>query len=379
MIIDERDLHERLTTAFEAISPRPAPVDDAIRDGRTIRVRRRAARAAVVAGAGLVAAAVAVGVPSLLRSSAIRAPASPSSAYSVTVRTPGPGAQPGEIASGTINGQPWWVLADRPGIDGAGAGQQNVIIAGSGVGAIGGTVLTVPMLSTAGSLGPVSFVATDTGAAQIQVGVVQPDVSYVTVRLADGRVLILHPVTVYGTRAVAFASPMDAPITDVVAYSRQGELGYAVPFNQPGGFAWFASWLQPGQRQAARASRRIASARVDGAVWSVNAYVGPWGTCVTFTAPHTETSPVGCIPAMPGTTAVLNLAQGGGPEIAVGIAAPSVTRLVVTQPDGSTLQVRPATVGYQKVIVFGVRPGAKPLRWTAYGRAGKVVASSARR
>jgi hypothetical protein len=34
------------------------------------------------------------------------------------------------------------------------------------------------------------------------------------------------------------------------------------------------------------------------------------------------------------------------------------------------------TVGGQKVFAFAVRPGAKPLRWVAYDRAGKVVASS---
>ena len=51
---------------------------------------------------------------------------------------------------------------------------------------------------------------------------------------------------------------------------------------------------------------------------------------------------------------------------------------MVTQPDGTTIQVRLVTVGGQKVFAFAVRPGAKPLRWVAYDSAGNVVTSSGR-
>ena len=46
---DERDVHEQLEAAFEAITPQPAPVDGAVRRGRAIKVRQRVA---VAAGAG---------------------------------------------------------------------------------------------------------------------------------------------------------------------------------------------------------------------------------------------------------------------------------------------------------------------------------------
>ena len=373
-IDDERDLHERLDEAFGAISPHPAPIDEAMRGGRTIRVRRRAILAV---GLGAVAAAFAFAVPSLLHRTAAPAPAAPARSYTVTVQAPGPGAQPGLIASGTINGQRWFIIADRPGVDGAGAGQQIIIAAGPGVGAPAGSDLSVPTLGTEAAPGPVSFDSSTFGTAgQIQVGAVQADVSYVTVRLDNGAVLTLHPVGVYGTRAVAFALPIRAKITEVVAYSRHDEIAFAVPFNWPGGGAWVISWLQPGQVAAPRVSGVIGSGTVHGKAWSATAYLGPWGACIAL---DEGKLPGGfCVPTVPAVTAVDTLNPGSTPEIAGGVVAASVTRVAVTEPDGTTVQVRPVTVGGQKLFAIALRPGKKPLRWVAYDNAGKVVASSGR-
>ena len=61
-IDDERGLYQRLDQVFGTITPRPAPVDGAMRRGRTIRRWRRSAAAA---GLAAVAAAGVIGVPSL--------------------------------------------------------------------------------------------------------------------------------------------------------------------------------------------------------------------------------------------------------------------------------------------------------------------------
>ena len=377
------DLHERLEAAFEAVSPHPAPLEETVRRGRTIKRRR----AALAVGVAAVAAAAGFGVPTVVHRVAGPAPASPSGRVTVTVQPPGPGAQPGEIATGTINGKRWWIVADRPGTDGAGAGQQDIVIAGPGVEADGGHVPLVQALSTAHSLGPVAFTAIISGSAgQALVGAVRADVSYVTVRLGDGSVLTLHPVTVWGTRAVALALPAGTQIADAVAYSAHGEIGYAVPFNQFAGVAWFVAWLTPGQHQAPRVSGRIASGTASGAAsatasgaaggqaWSAIAYQGPWGICIAVAG--LQSPQLDCVPAVPGPVMVLDLGQGGTPEIEGGIASASVTRVVVTQPDGSTLQARLVAVGGRKFFAFAVRAGAKPLRWVAYDQSGQVVASS---
>jgi hypothetical protein len=297
-----------------------------------------------------------------------------------SAQPPGPDSQTGLIASGTINGQWWWIVADRPGVDGASAGQQDILVIGPGVGEPFEANLFVPALGTAGGPGPVSFIASPLGApAQIQVGAVQADVSYVTVRLGNGTVLMLHPVTVYGTRAVAFAVPVRAEITDVTAYSRHGEIAFAVPFNWPGGTAWVISWLRPGQHQPARVSGLIGSGTVQGKAWSATAYLGPWGTCIALA--DSARPGAGCFPSAPTVAGVVTLNQdsldpGSTPEIAGGVAPASAARVVVTQPDGTAVRVRLVTVGDEKLFAFALRPGAKPLRWIAYDGSGKVVASS---
>ena len=118
-IDDERDLHGQLEAAFEAITPRPAPVDGAVRRGRAIRVRRRVA---VAAGAAAVVAIGVFAVPSLLHRSAALGPATQTGGYTVTVQAPGPHPAPGLIASGTIDGQRWQLTAAKPGTGAPGPG-----------------------------------------------------------------------------------------------------------------------------------------------------------------------------------------------------------------------------------------------------------------
>jgi hypothetical protein len=79
---------------------------------------------------------------------------------------------------------------------------------------------------------------------------------------------------------------------------------------------------------------------------------------------------------LPAVSAVGTLDPGSTPEIAGGIVPTSVTRVVVTQPDGTKVQVRLVTVGGEKVFAVALRPGAKPLRWVAYDSAGKVASAS---
>src|SRR5206468_4486510 len=103
-IDDPRDLHERLDLAIGAIIPREAPVGGAMRRGRGLRLRRRAV---VAAGAAAVVAAGVVGVPTLRHADAEH----PVASYSAAVRPPGPHSPPGLIASGTVNGQRWQLVA----------------------------------------------------------------------------------------------------------------------------------------------------------------------------------------------------------------------------------------------------------------------------
>jgi len=363
-INDERDLHERLDAAFEAITPRPAPIDGAVRRGKAIRDWRRAA---VAAGT---AAAVAIGVfvvPPLVHRSAAPGPAAPVGPYTVTVQAPGPHSAPGVIALGIIDGQGWQFIAAKPG-----NGEQIFTTSGP---AFGGNAGSQPGSALAVySAVPVLFFGLTCGSVQVQYGAVRADVTYVAVRLDNGTVLILHPVAMYGVRAVAFAVPVGARVVEATAYSRHGEIAAAIPFNAPNGVAAFGVWLKPAQQGLARASGRIGSGTANGRAWSVTAYLGPWGLCIQ--APATGTTSAYCVPA----TADLDQNSGAtemsgdGLSVAAGHAPPSAAWVIVNQPDGTTTKVWPVTVGGQKLFAFQVRIGPGRLTWTAYDTSGHVVA-----
>ena len=263
--------------------------------------------------------------------------------------------------------------AVRSGVPQLHAGQQDIILAGSAVGAPGGADWFVPALSPAGIMSPVSFDATTGGAAQIQVGAVRADVSYVTVRLDNGTVLTLHPVAIYGTRAVAFAVPAAARITSATAYSRHGEIATAIPFNAPGQVALFGAWLKPGQQGIARASAVIFAGRANGYGGRATAYLGPWGICVTFSGPST----LSCMPITspaPATSAMFWNQDSLSYVVGATSAAPAV-RLVLTVPRERSIQVRPVRIGGQRLFAVAFRGHATSLSWKAYDNSGAVVAS----
>jgi hypothetical protein len=365
-IDDQRDLYERLDLAIGAITLREAPVGGAIRRGRGIRLRRRVV---VAAGVAAVVAAGVVGVPRLRHADAEH----PVASYSATVRPPGPHSPPGLIASGTVKGQRWQIVAGRPGAGGAGRGQQIFLATGPALdsGSASTSVSTTDLKST----DPVLFLGLLCGPTQVQFGELRADVSFVKVRLGTGSTLTLHPATVWGVRMVAFAIPIGAPVVSATAYSGRGEIATAIPFNAADGMAFFGTWLRPGQHGLARASGRVGSGSYLGRAWSATAYLGPWGVCLVGQAGGTGAS--SCMHA----TSAAGLGTGvmfwtdGVPAVAVGSAGQSVARIVVTSPDGKTTQMRLVTVGGIRFFAFPFGKGPKPWKWTAYDGSGHVIAS----
>jgi hypothetical protein len=365
-IDDERDLYERLDLAVGAVTPAEAPVDGAMRRGRGIKVRRRVVMAA---GLAAVVAAGLVAVPALRHAAA----ENPAPSYTSTVRAPGPHSPPGLIASGTVNGQSWQIVAGRPGAGGAGRGQQIFLAAGAAL-ASGSASTSVPTVVLT-SKDPAELIGLSCGPTQVQFGAVRAGVSIVKVRLGNGRTLTLHPAMVWGVRMVAFAIPLGAPVVSATAYSPRGEIATAIPFNAAGGMATFATWLKPGQHGLARASGRVGSGSYLGSTWSASAYLGPWGACLTGHADGADAS--SCVDAASAAalgTGVM-LWTDGVPAVAVGSADRFVARVVVTSPDGKTTRMRLVTVGGVRFFAFPFGQGPKPWKWTAYDDSGRVIAS----
>lgn len=372
---DERELHERLNRALEVIEAHPAPIDDAIRRGRVIRGRRRrgamaGAAAGVMACAGLVAGLVVLLSPHGYTTEAEASGGRPG--YTVTVRPPGPHAPAGLIASGTVNGKRWALTADKPGSSGVGPDQQ-FFASGAAFGSAGPAYTGPPL--NGGDLYPVNFIVLTGGPTQVQFGAVRADVSYVTVKLGNGTVLTLHPVKVYGGRAVAFAVPLGAPVIDAIGHLTSGSSQAAIPFNEPGGISVFGLWQGNGEFGPQPASGRIGSGTFAGHAWSATVYQGPWGVCVI--AGGGGIRAIDCDPATGATlgTSVM-FWTGGTPAVASGSAAASVVRVVVTQPGGKTTRVPLVTVGDGKFFAFPMNPGHRAWKWTAYDASGGIVASS---
>jgi hypothetical protein len=173
----------------------------------------------------------------------------------LTINKLGPVARDGVIGSGTTGGKPWVVrLAAGP----------NPVAQATGV---PGT----SRLGTrpAGS-DPAALHAGGSGAFRLLAGPVSPQVAYLKMRLAGGTTYRLWPVTWHGHRYVGLVVPWNLQVARFTAYSRHGELPFAIPFPLAGEFPRVVSWLRAGTRVPAVASATVGHG-VDrnGGFWSV--------------------------------------------------------------------------------------------------------------
>jgi hypothetical protein len=381
------ELREDLDRALRAVTFGAPPVEQAKRAGRRIRARRRAA---LLAGA-LAVAAIAAGYPALARSAA--APPAPASGHAPApsqpaghdpVITAGPGSsateapgglasKDGVVAAGTLGGVLWQVTVDGPNAANPVPADPCYGVALSSAAVIGASCMDLPtaLSGDAASNGhPAAFTGAANSTTVAIIGEVAPDVTYLIVTFTDGQQLKLTPVTAHGYRYVAWVAPLSMTIHDVVAhlggpYSDSGQAATAVPFDLPGQLPLFGLWQLPGQAAQARATRVIGGT-VSGHPWSVAAYVGPWGTCVTG-PPGTGL----CVPlAALHTTMMFGDMTSGGTRFITGAAAPGVAYVQVALSNGKTVRARPVTVGGERLFAVAVAKGVTDTGWTAYDAAG---------
>lgn len=371
------ELHEDLDRALRTVTITEAPVEQAKRQGRRLRLRRRVAVAAGV----LAVAAIAAGYPALTRTTAAPPPAT-GRAHDPVV-TAGPGGHTvtgpdglvstdGVIAAGTTGNQRWQAVVTWPGRGEAPAGDVCVTVT----------------LSPGGSLGQSCEAAKDrtpgqavtAGGGMISVvGQVPGNVAYLIVTFTDGQQLKLIPVIADGARYYAWVAPSSMTVSTLVEHlggpytdSGQTEVAYAVEL--PERTFFLTPWRQPGQLAGLpRASAVIGSGTAGGKAWSVTAYAGPWGTCVETRAGRTSGGT--CWPERFGTTRVMPAGWGGPSGMILGSAAPGVASLRVRLSNGATVTARPVTVGNERMFASWAGGGASPASWTAYNAAGGQVAA----
>jgi hypothetical protein len=386
------DLRADLDAALRTAEPSPAPIEAAIARGRRIQARRRAM---VIAAAIAVVAAVAVGYPAASRLAAGPPPAqsAPPQLALVTDAPPSRGTPPGTIAMGQVGSTEWQVSVDKPGGSGPGGRPQCFDIAlDPGAATKTGWDASTPLsgsvldnggstncdLQYPGSQAPVALEGTGGNSMYVMAGGVAADVRYLVLHLADGQVIKSIPHAAYGERFLAYAAPISDRVVTATAYTDDGQPVTAVPFVLPGGLPFFGLWAAPGQALPRVATVLLGSGVAKRQNWSVVAYGGPWGACVT-SASGPDGSSTDCRGAEPTTAlTVLGFGDSGGsmPFDVYGFAPQAATRLELALADGRNLDVRVLAAGNQKLWSFTLTKGQPVSHLTAYSAAGHLLGST---
>jgi hypothetical protein len=345
----ERDIRDRLGGALDTITPPSPPVGAVMRQGRTIRMRRRAVLAAglaVVVGLG-------IALPGLV-GHVRAAPPVQQPSYRVTVNPPR--STPSRLTfSGTINGKPWRISLNWDG--------GNIMEGGPGL-----PFDSMTDMSPDGA--PANLGQLGSSSRETMVGQVRRDVAYLALNQLRGSVVYLNPVRWHNERWVGVEFPANLRLRSVVAYSGHAELAYAIPF----GANSIEGWLVPGQRVLARRTVQIASGTLSGKRWSVYGYAGPWGICFQTIGGDGGD----CLDGAGSAIAHGHLTQwmgcGGGPgQISSGQVASDVSYLKFRLADGSTQRVVPAGLAGHRYFAFVIGAHQRVVSWTAHRASGQVL------
>jgi hypothetical protein len=370
------DLREELGAALGTVYPGEAPVEAAMRQGRRLRFRRRAA--ALAGGAAVMAtvaalAALAAGHPALSQKPA--APASSVPAYQYITVSPGRGSPSGVIAAGSIGGTRWTVSVSDAFAGGCVSGT-------IGTDVVSGNCWPPGMLTPQHSGYPLFLQGGSDGDYIVMAGGVEADVRYVVVTLDNSQQLKLIPVRLGGNRYIAYAMPAMLQVTMVTAYLANEQVLTAIPYYSTGdGIPQLVRWVGPGLHPVQSGTEVVGSGRTGGRSWTVVAAIGAWGTCLQgyVTVDPPEVTGASCWPSTQVNTTqidgTLGDEQGNDLQLVAGSAAPTVTEVKVTLTNGTSVRVPARTAGAEKFWALALGHGQSVRHWTAYDAAGKQVAS----
>ncbi len=365
-IQEERELRERLGGLLDEVTPRPAPVIAAVRQGGGIRMRRR-----IAVGAGLlVLAGGAILTPVVLHAvDTAPVPMAPSIPhYSVTVNHLPAQARHGVIGSGTEDGHRWQVSLYGKGSDPT-ATSTGATMMGIGPGV--------------GRGGQPTF---DGGFAGDSVGrmvaAVSPAVTDLRIILVGGKTLDLTPVRYGGYSWVALELPAHVYPVRGETYAGSRELSYSIATPLGSGLD---NWWRPGQTGPARFTRLIGSGVIDGQSWSETARIGPWGYC--FQGSAGDVCEHGLHPLQfVSRDAVSELTCGqaggagpGGPSDGIAAVGKDAREVELSLSGGGTERFPAVDVDGTQMVAFDFPNHQQVTGITVLGARGQVVATAAGR
>jgi hypothetical protein len=345
------------------------PVEATVKQGRTIRRRRRV----IGSGALAVAAALSIGVPVAVAggggSGYSTASGGPDGVYAAgntagrvtvnpTILTHGKGQ-----FSGTVDGKKWSIGFDNKncyyiewacGSDNQGP---NAKYAALGVNASAGE--------------PVDYTL-----------FLQKQVATVNVTLADGEVLHFEAVPVAKTPVVLFALPPGLGVAKIEVFDARGaEIGFSTPFSIKGSFSVEGRWYKPGEKPPPAAGPvELVRGKFGTQDVVLTAYTGPSGPCIvsdlaaTVNADCTHARPItGSHGPDGGSTSQEVSSSGKATTVESGLVAPEVARLRLDYADGTTSPIDIKSLGGYRFYAF-VLSGDKPTKGvTAFDAAGKPL------
>lgn len=371
-IHDEQDFRAKLCTALDEFAPGQVPFDAVVRQGRTVKIRRRITAALV----GLAVLAASALVPTFLNSLHPPAPITPR--YHVTVNPPTAGSPRGLVASGLVNHARWQFFA-RYSTHGDGLCLESKL----GTSACGGPRPRDYLGAAATLWGNRDEGARQPGGRWVRVqmvyGYVRHDVDRVQVSLSNGQVLTLHPVDLFGpkyARWVAIAVPFASAVREITVYAAGAEVEHAVPFTGRGSIQ-IERWLKPDQADLPNpVSGRVGAVTLGGRHFVVHGYLGPWGSCFRSAIVDEDMCNAQSGALRPGTV-VKHLAGSYSSDRGLNVlqVEPAVSYLLVTRATGSALRLRPVKLGGQKFCILPNDFRNRDVTWTAYNAAGHLLGS----
>jgi hypothetical protein len=212
------------------------------------------------------------------------------------------------------------------------------------------------------------------GAHRLLAGPVSPGVAYLTMRLASGTTYRLWPVAWHGHAYVGLVVPWNLPLARFTAYTRHGELAFAIPYPNLGGFPRVVSWLRPGAAVPAVSSATVATGwnGQPNGHWSVQVQVGPWGTCLLDRLGYQG---IWCRPTVsypPG--AVILVMSGPAINERAGVTGRAVAYIQLRLRNGKTARLHVLHIGGQGFYALSLLTD-QVAAWTAYTTTRHPVAS----
>ena len=348
------------------------PVDATVRQGRTIRRRRRV----IGSGALAIAAALSIGVPVAVAGggAGVSATSGPNGVYGasstggrVTVN-PTPFSHGKGHFSGTVDGKKWSVDFDNK------------------------NCYYIEWSCGFTSLYPWDKYASLTfnsswgqqGRPDDYTLFMNKDVARAAITLQDGEVLNLEPVPTAGVPVAMFALPSGLGINKIELFDNRGaELAYAMPFNIQGSASVAGHWYKPGE-PLAKDSGSVELARGlfgPGEETVVSAYAGPAGPCLVFqeggkAAGH-PTPECSETPVVTGTVSVgKDSVRGSTADIqycGYGIVGPGVDHMELDFSDGTKDPLTIKSLGGYRFYAYFVPKGKTLVELTAFDNGGKAL------